>query len=101
MKKRDLINLIREIHSSILKEGKYRAMFSVEHGSGNTAKEWKDYIKNIPGVKVVTSPSSYKHHTDVYVVVDNKAIIPKILKKWKNYGINWPEATDFKPYNSL
>jgi len=94
MKKSELKKLIREV---ILAEAQYRGKFSVEHGSGNSAKDWKNYIKGIPGVKVSTYPSAYMHHTAVDVIVPDKATINKVIKKWREYGIDWPEANDFEP----
>lgn len=90
-------NLKNKIREGVITEGKYRGLFSVEHGSGNSAKEWKEYIKNIPGVKVSTYPSAYAHHTAVDVIVNDKATINKVIKKWREYGIDWPEANDFEP----
>lgn len=97
MKKSELKQIIKEEIKNILKEAQYRGKFSVEHGSGNSAKDWKRYIQGIPGVKVSTYPSAYKHHTTVDVIVPDKATIKKVIKKWREYGIDWPEANDFEP----
>ena len=97
MKKSELKNIITEEIKNVLNEVQYRGKFSVEHGSGNTAKDWKRYISNIPGVKVSIYPSAYMHHTAVDVIVPDKATIKKVIKKWREYGIDWPEENDFNP----
>jgi len=98
MKQTELRKIIKEEIDKILSESKikYRGKFSVRKGSGNSAKDWKKYIEKIPGIeKISIYPSAYVNHTAIDIIVNNKQAISKIIKAWRNYGINWPEASDF------
>lgn len=98
MKKSELKQLIKEELQNILLESKtrYRGKFSVRKGSGNSAKDWKKYIEKISGIeKISIYPSAYVNHPAIDIIVNNKQAISKIIKSWRNYGINWPEASDF------
>lgn len=92
-----LRNIIREEIRKILNEKKVLiGKFNIEHNSGNSAKELKNYIKNIPNIKTSIYPSGYQHHTTIEVEVPDKQTASLILKKWKEYGLDWPQLSDFK-----
>lgn len=77
---------------------KYSALFNVENGSGHTVNDWKAYIERakIPGVKVITGESSYKHNKSVKIEVPNKDAAKKVISALRKYGLKWPDVDDFK-----
>lgn len=81
----------------------YIGKFNVEDGSGNSVRDWKSYVERegIEGIKIKTGYSAFKHHKSITIEAPNKAAIKKIIKALKNYGINWPETSDFVKENNL
>ena len=76
----------------------YTATFNVENGSGHSVRDWKSYIDGakIPGVKVSTGESSYKHNKTVKVQAPNKDAAKKVITALRKYGIKWPDADAFQ-----
>jgi len=77
-------------------EYKYFVSYSFEKGDGHSQQDILSYSKGVKDVLVKKGHTSYVDHFGIYVYAKNKQAAFNLIKRWKQYGINWPNVRDFE-----
>lgn len=93
MKKSELQQIIREEIKNILNEGTLYGKFEIDKRV-HTIKNLVSIAKRVGNVE--SYPSPLQNHTTIVVQVPNKSAANKIIKAWKEEGLDWVEVSDFK-----
>ena len=60
-----------------------------------TIKNLEREAKKVEGVKVSRYPSALQNHTTIVVTAPSLSAADKVLKAWKEEGLQWPQRKDF------
>ena len=77
-------------------EYKYKANFSFKQDYGHSQSDILSYSKSVKDVLVKKGYSPYVKHFGIEVYAKNKQSANNLIKRWREYGINWPELGDFE-----
>ena len=94
MKRSELQQIIREEIKNVLNEATLYGKFEIDKRV-HTIKNLTSIANKIVGKNWYSYPSALQNHTTITVHAPNKSAVKKLVKAWKDEGLDWVEEDDF------